>query len=128
MPKAKKVGRPKLPKGEAKGRIVPVRFTGADIKAIEARAKSDGKTVSEWIRRAIMGRNVKRWYAYCPGDLHIILFDNHPLEQCQCPGCGSIVKVHGIGEGYVSKDEADKGLAYNKPLDEPNMATLPTRL
>ena len=53
MPKTKKVGRPKLPKGEAKGRIVPVRFTGAAIKAIESRAKSDGKTVSEWIRRAI---------------------------------------------------------------------------
>ncbi|HET6841025.1 MAG TPA: hypothetical protein VFK06_04965 [Candidatus Angelobacter sp.] len=53
MPKAKKVGRPKLPKGEAKGRIVPVRFTDAAIKAIEARAKSDGKTVSEWIRSAI---------------------------------------------------------------------------
>ena len=26
MPKAKKIGRPKLPKGHAKGKIVPVRF------------------------------------------------------------------------------------------------------
>jgi hypothetical protein len=30
--KARKVGRPKLPKGEAKGRIVPVRFTGNDLR------------------------------------------------------------------------------------------------
>ena len=28
----KKMGRPKLPKGEAKGRIVPVRFTDAELK------------------------------------------------------------------------------------------------
>ena len=32
--KARKVGRPKLPKGEAKGRIVPVRFTADDLRAM----------------------------------------------------------------------------------------------
>jgi hypothetical protein len=53
MPKAKKVGRPKLPKGTAKGKIVPVRFTGEALKAVEAKAKSDGKTVSEWIRSTV---------------------------------------------------------------------------
>jgi len=53
MPRAKKAGRPKLPKGEAKGRIVPVRFTGAALKAIEVKARSEGKTVSEWIRSTI---------------------------------------------------------------------------
>jgi hypothetical protein len=51
--KAKKVGRPKLPKGEAKGRIVPVRFTGDDLKAMEAAAKASNKNVSEWIRSTI---------------------------------------------------------------------------
>jgi len=34
--KPRKVGRPKLPKGEPKGRIVPVRFNAEDLKAIEA--------------------------------------------------------------------------------------------
>jgi predicted HicB family RNase H-like nuclease len=48
--KPKKVGRPKLPKGEAKGRIVPVRFAADDLKAIEAAAKSKNQSVSEWIR------------------------------------------------------------------------------
>jgi hypothetical protein len=51
--KTKKVGRPRLPKGEAKGRIVPVRFTPDDIKAVEHAAKAGKKTVSEWIRSTV---------------------------------------------------------------------------
>ena len=43
----------KLPKGKAKGRIVPIRFNAADIKRIESVAKANQKTVSEWIRGAI---------------------------------------------------------------------------
>jgi hypothetical protein len=45
-----KIGRPKLPKGEAKGRIVPVRFSAEAMKQIESAAKANQKTVSEWIR------------------------------------------------------------------------------
>jgi hypothetical protein len=51
--KPKKIGRPKLPKGEAKGRIVPIRFNTQDLKRIELAAKSSHKTVSEWIRGTI---------------------------------------------------------------------------
>jgi hypothetical protein len=47
---SRKPGRPKLPKGEAKGRIVPVRFTADDLKAMEAAAKASNQTLSEWIR------------------------------------------------------------------------------
>jgi hypothetical protein len=46
----RKVGRPKLPRGEAKGRIVPVRFTADDLKAMAAAARAKNQTVSEWIR------------------------------------------------------------------------------
>jgi hypothetical protein len=53
QPKPKKMGRPVLPKGEAKGRIVPIRFNAADIKRIEATARANRQTVSEWIRGAI---------------------------------------------------------------------------
>jgi hypothetical protein len=49
----KKVGRPKLPKGEAKGRIVPVRFRQEDLRLIAASAKAKNQTVSEWIRSTI---------------------------------------------------------------------------
>ncbi len=52
-PKPKKIGRPKLPKGEAKGRIVPVRFNADDLKRIEHAARASRQTVSEWIRGAI---------------------------------------------------------------------------
>lgn len=48
-----KIGRPKLPKGEAKGRIVPVRFSPEAIKAVEAAAKSSKQTTSEWIRQTV---------------------------------------------------------------------------
>jgi hypothetical protein len=50
QPKPKKVGRPKLPKGDAKGQIVPIRFSANDLKRIESAANASQKTVSEWIR------------------------------------------------------------------------------
>lgn len=53
MAKRAKVGRPKLPKGEAKGRIVPVRFNAEDLRAIILKAKAKKKTVSEWIRSTV---------------------------------------------------------------------------
>jgi hypothetical protein len=48
--KPKKMGRPKLPKGEAMGKIVPIRFNADDLKKVTAAAKSKKLTVSEWIR------------------------------------------------------------------------------
>lgn len=51
--KRRKVGRPKLPKGEAKGRIVPVRFSGDALKRITSLAKGQKQTVSEWIRSTL---------------------------------------------------------------------------
>jgi hypothetical protein len=62
MPKLKKAGRPKLPKGEAMGRVVQVRFTAQDTKAIEAAAKASDQTVSDWIRSIVN----THFRAYCP--------------------------------------------------------------
>ena len=53
QPKPKKVGRPVLPKGEAKGSIVPVRFSSEDRKKVEAAAKAKGQTISQWIRSTL---------------------------------------------------------------------------
>lgn len=53
QPKPKKIGRPKLPKGEAKGRIVPIRFSPETIRAVEAAAKASRQTTSEWIRQTV---------------------------------------------------------------------------
>ncbi len=49
----KKAGRPKLPKGEAMGTVIQVRFTAEDTKGIAAAAKASKQTVSEWIRSTI---------------------------------------------------------------------------
>jgi hypothetical protein len=51
--KPRKVGRPKLPKGEAKGRIVPVRFSTNEVKRITVAANANKQTVSEWIRSTL---------------------------------------------------------------------------
>lgn len=53
MKKPRKPGRPKLPNGEAMGRIVPVRFNGDDLKRIAAAAKANKQTVSDWIRSTL---------------------------------------------------------------------------
>ena len=74
QPKPNPVGRPKLPKGEAKGSIVPVRFNKEDRKRVEAAAKAEmlrvratpdelkafdraakakGQKRSEWIREVL---------------------------------------------------------------------------
>ena len=54
MPKAKKIGRPKLPKGHAKGKIVPVRLSVSEFKEFtKAADKSEHKTLSAWIRHTL---------------------------------------------------------------------------
>ncbi len=49
----KKVGRPKLPKGEAKGKIVALRFSGDDLKRVESAARASNQTVSAWMRSTL---------------------------------------------------------------------------
>jgi len=51
--KPKKVGRPTLPKGEAKGKIVPIRFNAEDLKKVTSAAKANQQTVSEWVRSTL---------------------------------------------------------------------------
>ena len=50
MPKPKRVGRPTLPKGNAKDVMLRVRVTPDDLKAMKAMAKANKASVSEWIR------------------------------------------------------------------------------
>ena len=51
--KPKKVGRPKMPKGEAKGKIVALRFDPDYLKRIDAAAKAGKQSRSEWIRSTL---------------------------------------------------------------------------
>jgi hypothetical protein len=52
--KPRKVGRPKLPKGEAKGKIVPIRFAKAEFERLSKKAKASDKSVSAWIRSTLL--------------------------------------------------------------------------
>jgi hypothetical protein len=54
--KPKRVGRPKMAKGEAKGKIVPVRFNAEDLKKVTAAAKANKQTVSEWVRSTLYAK------------------------------------------------------------------------
>jgi hypothetical protein len=51
--KPRKVGRPKLPKGEAKRKIVAMRFDAEELKRLDAAAKAGKKTRSEWMRSTL---------------------------------------------------------------------------
>jgi len=51
---SKKLGRPKLPKGHAKGKIVPVRLNEEELKLFtKAASVSEHKTLSSWIRHSL---------------------------------------------------------------------------
>jgi uncharacterized protein (DUF1778 family) len=54
MPKAKKRGRPPLPKGEVKVGYIPIRVKPEERKLFEKAAKaSEHKTLSGWIRHTL---------------------------------------------------------------------------
>jgi hypothetical protein len=52
-PKPKRVGRPPLPKGNAKAVMLRVRISTSDLRAIETAARVNKQTVSGWIRSTI---------------------------------------------------------------------------
>ncbi len=54
LKKAKRPGRPKLPKSHGKGTVIPVRANGKDRRLFEKAAKADGhKTLSGWISHTL---------------------------------------------------------------------------
>lgn len=54
QPKPKKAGRPKLPKGEAKGKIVALRFDPEELRRIDTAAKAGKQNRSEWMRSTLL--------------------------------------------------------------------------
>lgn len=53
QPKKRKPGRPKLPKEQAKGKIVPVRFAADELERVLQAADASNQTVSKWIRSTL---------------------------------------------------------------------------
>lgn len=52
--KAPKIGRPKLPKGERKGKLLGVRFTDAERKELDGAADAVRATLSTWARDVLL--------------------------------------------------------------------------
>lgn len=51
-----KMGRPTLPKGEARDVVFTLRLTAAERDAIAAAAERDGKATTQWAREALVAR------------------------------------------------------------------------
>ena len=49
-----RMGRPPLPKGEAKGSLLSVRFSVDERRALDQAAERNGERLSEWARRALL--------------------------------------------------------------------------
>ena len=47
-------GRPKLPKGEAKGVVIALRVTEAEMAAITEAAERAGRPISRWARELLL--------------------------------------------------------------------------
>jgi hypothetical protein len=50
----KRMGRPRLPKDLAKGRLLSVRFTGEEFKTLEKEAERQGVSLSELTRKTLL--------------------------------------------------------------------------
>lgn len=54
MAKNKKIGRPKLPRGERQEAVMTVRMSKQDRNSIQAAAQAVGESPSEWIRATLI--------------------------------------------------------------------------
>ena len=52
-PKKRGRGRPPLPKGHVKAKIVPMRLKDEDVKLFSKAAKARKQTLSEWMRSTL---------------------------------------------------------------------------
>jgi hypothetical protein len=52
--KAPRIGRPPVPKKLAKGRLLSVRFSDSEFRALNVAAAKDGKKLSAWVRDMLL--------------------------------------------------------------------------
>jgi len=50
----KKMGRPSKAKSDRRDKLIPLRVTADELKAIDAAAKAAGKKRSAWARKALL--------------------------------------------------------------------------
>lgn len=90
--KKAKMGRPKLPKGKVKGRIVPVRFADDEIKALVRASRKAKMSTSEMVRSAVMEKLRTPFQPHTPAGSN---WDGKPIPQPQeinCESCGKPIE------------------------------------
>jgi hypothetical protein len=85
-PNSKRPGRPRLQKGEAKGLIVPVRFSPEERKRVHAAAKASKQNVSQWIRGTLAAAIEGNLVSYSA----VSKMNADPIDPIvRCPSCDS---------------------------------------
>jgi hypothetical protein len=51
---SKKAGRPKMPKGEARGKFISTRLSPPEYQEITVAIKKSGTTKTEWVRNSLL--------------------------------------------------------------------------
>jgi hypothetical protein len=108
----RKVGRPKLSKGDVKPRIVPVRFKASDLRLITAAAKKGNQPPSKWIRFTIKKALKQLDFRVQGGSTAMIGTSNTTYEQQV--ECGKEI-VRGMLEELATEMNAPglKNLAFH---------------
>lgn len=102
--KPSKVGRPPLPKGNAKAVMLRVRITPDERLAIEATAKENNEKISEWIRRSLEEARVVKLMVRVTdkAENKYDWFIGPPQECPPLPRIGEHLEC-GFGEGTVQR-------------------------
>jgi hypothetical protein len=101
--KKRKPGRPKLPKGEAKGKIVPVRLDAEDLRLAMSAARQNKEPLSEWIRNILRNAAEEQMYERSLHDaISIVLSERRTLAATT----SELSEEIGQRRLYVRKDGA----------------------
>src|SRR5580698_2799416 len=99
--KQKRIGRPRLPRSEAKGKIVPVRFEPEDLKLVIAAAKAGNQTLSAWIRQALRTSAEVQMFKGTLHDAITIVLLSRQKRTATTSEIGSEIERRGL---YLRKD------------------------
>ena len=98
----RKPGRPKLPKGQIKGRALPaVRLDANDLQLVVSAARAAGKDLSEWIRQSLRCTAEEQMYQRTLHEAMRIVLTGLPNQTATSSKLIEIIERRGL---YLRKD------------------------
>lgn len=101
--KPRRVGRPNLPKGDAKEKIVPVRFDADDLRLVTAAARVSNEVLSEWIRRTLRSAAEVEMFQRTLHEAMQIVLNGRPDHKATTSELSEEIERRGL---YIRKDGA----------------------